>query len=707
MPCYKNVILSIIALIVLSFGSSCPTLDKPSDGSSTTSPKNQYLITENGDLNNLSTDAVDTEYSTFLFLPNESRKIYVGGKLPHVESNQIWIENVYLWGSTKVTGYDFSVTRIGANDYYSGWIKPLGYPFSGTYNISTYVGKEDLTGPTFTSYAGPKAITFKIAQFDARDWNLDVYQQYSYNAFHLVREEVIAAFGYNNMNISFININNANSILPDLVVDYNYNPGNPFPVSSTSELIIYAYSKVYPTLATGDAIIKYGEDHPNSGLLFFVKDYTLTTSFPDPNFAGLTLAGFTSLARKPAVSFVFVKRITDSWNSNWETKALKHTAIHELGHLWCDNITDNATHSLWHNGKDKEKNACVMNTDLKVNENGEPVNNDNNRTKNILNNLRFCEGHLQRGMNVSWKLKRYVPYGQNQTEMTKELFTSNRILQRSVQDNKLNIVLSTTKKDYIKGELIDAFVIIKNNSGDTIKFNYSKFYLITDKSDTVSQEAIKDGSVAVIAPYSELKILMSPLESIAFKDDDNRESADYPWYYWSEGNYKYYLSLTSGGKEYFSNKIPISIKPVPDSLVTAFNNLKRDIRHPAMLSFDTYKFEKYETLFEMYKGSYYEREYYHKLLFNRNYFDAIANKQEANKIRARAYELYKECIHKYPDSFTAYELFMKLLYPFETNKLIIDDIINTLKSKKPNSLLLQVLENQAKSWNKKLECYFN
>lgn len=134
--------------------------------------------------------------------------------------------------------------------------------------------------------------------------------------------------------------------------------------------------------------------------------------------------------------------------------------------------------------------------------------------------------------------------------------------------------------------------------------------------------------------------------------------------------------------------------------------MKRDIRNPALLDFDTYKFGKYETLFEKYKGSQYDREFYHKLLSTWNYDDAIANRAEGEKIRTRALELYRECILKYPDTFTGYRLFQKLLYPFETNKFIIDDIINTLKSKKSESLLLQVLENQAKSWDTKLECYF-
>lgn len=105
-------------------------------------------------------------------------------------------------------------------------------------------------------------------------------------------------------------------------------------------------------------------------------------------------------------------------------------------------------------------------------------------------------------------------------------------------ENKLTINISTEKQNYIKGELIDAYVLIKNNTGDSIKFNYSKFYLITDKSETLSQPAFHDGSVAVIAPFGEIKLLMSPLETIAFKDDDNRGDADYPWYYWSVGNYK-------------------------------------------------------------------------------------------------------------------------------------------------------------------------
>lgn len=279
-------------------------------------------------------------------------------------------------------------------------------------------------------------------------------------------------------------------------------------------------------------------------------------------------------------------------------------------------------------------------------------------------------------------------------------------LSDSLLENKLTINISTEKQNYIKGELIDAFVLIKNNSGDSIKFNYSKFYLITDKSETLSQPSFNDGSVAVIAPYGEIKILMSPLETIAFKDDDTRGDADYPWYYWSVGNYKYYFSLTSGGKEYFSNKLLISIKQIPDSLTFLFNALKRDIRNPALLDFDTYKFEKYETLFEKCKGSYYEREFYHNLLTQKNYYNSIANRVEGEKIRTRALELYSEFIIKYPDTFTAYRLFEKLLYAFETNKFIIDEIIGALKSKKPKCLLLQVLENQAKSWDTKLECYF-
>ncbi len=44
---------------------------------------NQYLITTNGNLSSLSQNRIDAEYSTFLFLDNESyRKVYLGGKYP-------------------------------------------------------------------------------------------------------------------------------------------------------------------------------------------------------------------------------------------------------------------------------------------------------------------------------------------------------------------------------------------------------------------------------------------------------------------------------------------------------------------------------------------------------------------------------------------------------------------------------------------------
>jgi hypothetical protein len=663
-----------------------------------------YKITTNGNQSSLSQNSIDAEYNTFLFLSNENnRKIYLGGKIPGSSSsaNVVWLINNTFWGNNRQVE---SIQSLNNYTYYSAEIIPTNVPSiassNNEYVINTQLGIETIsqTGTTYTPMGVAKNITFKIADITARNWNLDIYQQFSYNHFNLAMNVIEDEF--DKMNVSFNQLNEKNSILTDQDVEWNFKE---YSSPENNMMLWYAYLQVDPTHPTNVAIANYAINYPNNGLIFYIKNYHIVSSYPDPNYQGITFASGDVNYRLPVVSFICVGRMRNDWSNDWEDKVITSVSIHELGHLWCEQITDQTTHNLWHNGHNFNK--CVMINPYVRDQYGIP----DQATKDILDFHSFCEGHLQRGMNVSWQLKQYYPFGQTPSavEKSNSLYASIDNIKNNFSNDALRINITTPKTDFIKGELIDVLVDVKNNTSDTLEIINLKHYLHPiGTSESINGQFRDDRSIK-ISPNENYKLILNPLALINYKDDDKTVLPSLPWYYWPEGDYEYNLSYNLNGKEYISNKLLISVKSVPDTLLLAFNDLKEDLKNPATFDSDHYKFEKYEKLFEKYKNSFYAKEFFTKLILNWNYYDALYGKEKASILRVRAVDLVREFIIKYPNTETSQNLFMYLMNNYDQNRQIIEEIITSLKDTKENSYLLQIIVNRTKCNYTILQNFFN
>lgn len=671
-----KIILSLIVFFQLILIYSCSNTGGIPDGGNSDGDNNLYLITTNGSLNNLSQKSIDAEYNTLFFLPGETRKIYLGGKLPANNSNYtaVWLENSSIWNPRHTE--NIHPSDINNNNYYRIPIGISDIPLqSGDYNVYAKVGLE--SGGTYTPYS-TKNLTFKVSpNYDDRDWGLRVYQQQSYNVLNLTKDEIVS--GFKDMKVYLAangndNIININSNLPDETLTYDFNRNFP----DQDPCVVYAFDKIYPGENTSNALVHYFNDHPNEGLIFFVKNYNpinipINPKYPD----GYTLSNTSTngVVKVAPISFIFVQRLRDLAAADWETKVIQNTTIHELGHLWCEGFTDNEIHSLWHNGNNLHN--CVMKSDLVYN-NTVP---DNDAQK-VLNFRRFCEGHLQRGMNVSWHLKQYGPFGKGTSSSNKLLLASNTNFNYP-QNGGLKIEIYSDKTEYLQGEFINIVEKIKNNTNENINLGQPKHYLYDIDRDSMITSIYGNGSVEILA-ISQNNFFINPLGAVNYKDIGVIPS--YPWFYWYPGNYEYYLSQFIDGKEYRSNKIKIKINPVPDSLLEEFNTLKSQDEKISI--------EKARTLLNKYKGSYYEKEFYYRLLTNFGYFDNI---NEANS------QLYEEFIIQYPDNDFSYKILNYLSNYYEKNKTLVDRIIESLKTKSPNSKLLMVLKNEPDYMNKKIK----
>lgn len=172
---------------------SCSNTGGIPDGGNSDSDNNLYLITTNGSLSSLSQNKMDAEYNTFFFLPGETRKIYLGGKLPISHSNYttVWLENSSIWNPRHTENIYSS--DINDNNYYGIPIGLRDIPLqSGEYTVNANVGLE--SGGTYTSYSTTN-LTFKVSpNYEDRDWGLRVYQQQSYNVLNITKDEIVSAF---------------------------------------------------------------------------------------------------------------------------------------------------------------------------------------------------------------------------------------------------------------------------------------------------------------------------------------------------------------------------------------------------------------------------------------------------------------------------------------------------------------------------------
>lgn len=302
----------------------------------------------------------------------------------------------------------------------------------------------------------------------------------------------------------------------------------------------------------------------------------------------------------------------------------------------------------------------------------------------VLNFIRFCEGHLQRGMNVSWHLKQYSPFGEQTTQKSNPiLLASNKNLNYQ-QNQDLDIEISSDKPEIIQGESIDVLVKVINKTNKAVIMGAPKHYLYDYNNDTNYTNHYGEGRVHVeIPPNGSYYFLLDPQSYLLFKGMDFSTNSFPP------GSYDYYMSLFVGGKEIKSNAIKLRLNPVPDSLKQAYEDLQFDPK-----TYDPNKnyLLEAEKKFRKYKGTYYEKVFYKRLLQYPKYLE------EKRELKENA---FRDFVLKYPNSEDAYYIFQRIL-GFNNDKFT-EDIIAHLKTNSPNSKLLLVLKNQPEYMNKQIK----
>jgi hypothetical protein len=217
----------------------------------------------------------------------------------------------------------------------------------------------------------------------------------------------------------------------------------------------------------------------------------------------------------------------------------------------------------------------------------------------------------------------------------------------------LSIEISCKATNFIRGEAQDVFVKVKNNSDKTIITNPPNNYLYDLTKDSLYSGQSGNGHIE-IPPHFDYYFFDDPTDYI-LAGIDIYDFNLYP------GNYEYYISLSSSGEEYFSNKINIKIDPVPDSLKLGFNDLR-------FVPGTKTSIEDYRADYKKYQGTFYDKEFLNALLSTGTYSFAISHPEGYREYRNEAINLTEKFIFKYPNSKYAYYLFVNLSYNFNENE---------------------------------------
>lgn len=664
----RKILISLLILLVsaCSGGGDIPSENETGGNSD----YEDYVITIDGNINNPKTEALSAEYNTFLMNTQLNRNLFLGGKLltgSNPDQCKVSVNCPAFLYAVEDYINDFNIN--GTTFYYVP-LTVTAFSSSGDYTMTAQL----LEGSTLKA---TQSFAIKIENYSNQgNWGLRVYQQLNYNKLDDTKDEIISSF--KSMGVEFgsegENIENIKSDLDDEIINYDYNP---VPIED-DPCVQYAFSKIYPDKTTSEAIDLFFQQHPNEGLLFFVKDYNMLHPPAEPPI----VLGYTSgvsangINKRAPISFIFVDRHVIDYT--WLGKYLQTTVIHELGHLWCENLTDSPTHSLWHNSDFSDR--CVMKSNLTI-QNEIP----DESAKKVLNYRNFCTGHFQRGLNISWNLKQYSPFGEDTNPEEKILLASNT-KRVNLLNGGLKIELDYDKTDIIQGESVDIFAKIKNNTTDTLIIELKHYIKNLDSDSTFSNRSNK---YVHLPPFGNYYFMLDPIDYIVFG------GIDFSSWTLKPGHYEYYLSCIVDREEYFSNKISINVNSVPDSLKQLFNGLVHDSNKNYSAAYSL-------ELAERYNGTLYEQQFYFRLLKNNDYYYALQNKAEFSNYREQALELSKEFILKYPNTTFAYRLFYRIMLNYVANKTLVEEILTGLKNVHPNCMLLEALRNQPEYLNKQI-----
>ena len=659
-----------------------------------------YKMLIDGNPSDVSSAKISTDYDTLLFLENElNRKIYIGGRVPGNDFTNY--QSIWLTGQNPLDLWDFNQLEqvipvnnrwnIGGTGYY--WLdisiqppEQIKFDSDSLEKIYFDVGIVDHSGstPSYNSEFTDINVNFRVAQANARDFRVNIYQQTSHAAWDTdFGMNILKSF--NDMRVRLIpEVKAAN--LDDQILENNVDYGDYL----QSKLVQYALQTMYPTQSVQSVFATYLQDHPQpEGFIFFVDDYYITP--PGSGNSSQTILGLTQSDISqyisapyydylfPSFIYIFSGRIDSLLDSQWETIAKRTTTGHELGHLWCKEFTDEATHTYYHTGNNQDQ--CLMLSYLNIV--NAPDGYPSTELEKQYNFGGFCEGHLQRGMNVSWNLHKYQSFGSttnNKINFIKNgathqykkplLDTKNAI---STEDIKIQIDMDDSA--FIKGELFDVYVTIENKRGAAIllpmdDLDWEVTHVETQKKFTLNPTAGTSWQVTVPA-YNEYIFSFAPTRKKTFTEE-NRLFYAIPGYYWREGNYILKGKLKSDNNVIYSNPLPVEIKPVPDSLLSDFELLKVTNRKNMTV-------QDYERLLTQHKNTFFEYEYYIMLFETFKYIAALENRKNMREIRSKILTITEEFVLKYPNSYYAFYLIKRLHTHKKTNREFLDHLQNRIQ----------------------------
>ncbi|MCK6615172.1 MAG: hypothetical protein L6Q47_13110 [Ignavibacteriaceae bacterium] len=513
-----------------------------------------YVVSLNGNRNTPAPQKLLTEYKTYYAKNGLNRKIYIGGKL--TEKNWCWItDNI----GEKVQQYIELKNRFVIDDqhYFGQNFEIMNLPYTASnftdYSFTAHYGEQNTAGvlvdePGYT----PFGFTMRVIPANYKSLTYEIYQMEGYNGFDDPLANIIKT-QFEQFDV-FIDKNVNASNIP--AVNWEYVDGIPIendPIMQAVLKIMYPNDNLSEPAEFNAKLNEYNNLTPPRCILFFAKNYTVDNPNVDNNILGVTLgAPATPINNRGRLAVVFVENIRRLFpDPEKAKKVIYYTALHELGHNWGnkDKFTDNKTHLSWHNGNDvssseKTWKYCVMNTLT------EP-----NLTDKRLENLAFCEGHIQRAGNICWEEKQYDPIGMHNT-VTSET-------KQQSDDLKIEIFIDSTR--YFRGKAINLFMKITNKTLQKLKyFGTGNFNLKSLETNM----AIKDvngnhkGTAIEIESGATHYYSYSLLPFYAHKGED---TIVYKPHYVGLGRYSFSVSINiAGGIKVNSNSINFEIIPLPE-----------------------------------------------------------------------------------------------------------------------------------------------
>ena len=570
---------------------------------------------------------IDTNYDTFFVLQGEKRLIYFGGI------------NNYIYGSPHFEFDDqdlmyndknFMISKL-YDDNNTRWYTEFNY--TGTGNAGDYkaiarVGEMD---ELIFSEGANKEITIKMGEDGDRDWNISIWHQESYDEYdydNVVDKNVKKAFT-EGMNVNLI-IDDHDYDLPNQSMDFQtygtyYNAYEQFSQKPAVQWA-YKYIKELSFIPDAEETEEYIiEDHESTEgdrrvYLFYVESGTGPTN---DILGNTTMISSISHNQRWAICWVFAKTIRDKIydGEEWKKKVIAANTIHELGHAWCEEFTntgDYQSHITWHNGDNE--NLCLMHAG-KFNEGYL-----DETEKKILKLSMFCEGHNQRGMNISWKRNRFLPYGEKEVpaskSMKQDIYSSiSNNIQFSEKVEDISVILSLDTTEFFPGQFINYLVTIKNNSDNIIKIQRQAISSLLFY-DQLNNNLLSNSVLAKGSGWEEYgkKYEVNPNSQIIFPGHKSYYLPVHPPFnkhFLEPGKYKTWVDIAYVNVELKkfieckSNEIEFEIKPVPKSEEKAFNLLKDIIINKKYLKLG--KNSKYSEI---------------KELFSRKFIDSTIYKEE-------------------------------------------------------------------------------